>query len=146
MCKLRRITHKPYIKSFGLYLFRERFDRVYTSIKSTKTKFIPIVKAKLMLISFCFSFSKVPDNGCCLCWKNPGKCNHNISHILQPKSWHSQVICEWFCYKRQWEICADDYWRCFRGTKCYCYNNWSRGRWLCKLLVGCYKHYWYHRS
>ena len=43
MCKLQRVTHKPYITPFGLYSVCERFVGVYTSIKSTKIKLIPII-------------------------------------------------------------------------------------------------------
>ena len=44
MCNLRRITHKLNIKPFGLYSVCELLAGVYTSIKSTKIKFIPIIK------------------------------------------------------------------------------------------------------
>ena len=50
MCKLWRITHKLSkalnIKPFGLYSFCEWFAGVYTSIKSTKLKFIPKILLK----------------------------------------------------------------------------------------------------
>ena len=45
MYKLRRISHKLNIKPFGLYSVCERFAWIYTSIKSTKIKFILILKA-----------------------------------------------------------------------------------------------------
>ena len=44
ICKLRPITHKLYIKPFGLYSVCECFAGVYTSIKS----FIPIVNIAYM--------------------------------------------------------------------------------------------------
>ena len=43
MCKLHWITHKLNIKPFVLYLVCEWFGGIYTSIKSTKIKFIPII-------------------------------------------------------------------------------------------------------
>ena len=41
MCKCQRKSHKLNIKLFGLYSVCELFVGVYTSIKSTKIKFIP---------------------------------------------------------------------------------------------------------
>ena len=43
MCKLRRITHKFNIKPSGLYSICEWFAGVYTSIKTKKQNFIPII-------------------------------------------------------------------------------------------------------
>ena len=44
VCKLRRITHKLYISPSRLYSDCEWFAGVYTSIKYTKMKLIPIMK------------------------------------------------------------------------------------------------------
>ena len=59
ICQLRQITHILYIKPFGLYSVCDQFARVYTSIKSTKIRFIPITVSILLSIKILSLLNKI---------------------------------------------------------------------------------------